>query len=178
MESHAEFLSKDSVRFERDLPGPIDRVWQYLVDPAKRALWLCGGATDTAIDGTIVLAFDNSTLSGPDDDPAPTDRDDCGKPVTFSGTVTRYEPPHVFAHTWDFEGQSSEVCYELSETDSGVHLVLTHTRLASDEEVIGVCSGWHAHLGLLADVLEERKLRPFYRTMFALEAEYTQRVGS
>ena len=178
MEQHAEFLTRNSVRFERRLPGPIERVWDHLVDPAKRALWLCGGDTDTAVNGTIVLAFNNSRLSGPDDDPPPVEHEEFRGPVTFSGTITRYEPPHVFAHTWDFEGQSSEVCYELSEAGDGVRLVLTHTRLASDKEVISVCSGWHAHLGILEDVLEGRALRPFWKTITALEADYEQRVGT
>ncbi len=30
-------LSSDTVRIERTLPGPIDRVWQYLVDSDLRA---------------------------------------------------------------------------------------------------------------------------------------------
>ena len=27
----------DTVKIERMLPGPIERVWAYLTDPAKRA---------------------------------------------------------------------------------------------------------------------------------------------
>ena len=39
-----------AVRFERLLPGPIERVWAYLTDPDKRASgsrpvrWSCGSA--------------------------------------------------------------------------------------------------------------------------------------
>ena len=32
-----------TLRIERTLPAPIDRVWTYLVDPEKRRSWLAGG---------------------------------------------------------------------------------------------------------------------------------------
>ena len=32
------------VRFERLLPGPIERVWAYLTESDKRSLWLASGA--------------------------------------------------------------------------------------------------------------------------------------
>ena len=40
---YAQPLSADTVRIERTLPGPIERVWAYLVDPELRALWLATG---------------------------------------------------------------------------------------------------------------------------------------
>lgn len=35
-----------TIRFERLLPAPLERVWAYLTDGEKRARWLCGGAFD------------------------------------------------------------------------------------------------------------------------------------
>ena len=32
-----------SLRLQRRLPGPIERVWAYLTEPDKRATWLAGG---------------------------------------------------------------------------------------------------------------------------------------
>lgn len=178
MEDYGEILGPDAVRFVRLLPGPIDRVWSYLVEPVKRASWLCGGETELEVGGHVNLEFDNSRLSGPDDDPRPDRYAEFDGPVIFGGTVTHCEPPRLLAHTWDFEGQSSEVCYELSEQAGKVRLVLTHTRLRSDDEMRDVCTGWHAHLGILSDLLEERTPRPFWRTHTALEAEYAGRIGT
>lgn len=178
MEHHAEILAPDSVRFERLLPGPIERVWEYLVDPEKRALWLCGGATATTVGGDMKLEFDNSRLSGPDDDPPPEKYRKYNGPVSFDGKVTQFDPPRVFAHTWEFAGQASEVRYDLEPLNGKVRLVLTHTRLASDEELRNVCPGWHAHLGILSDLLDDRPPRPFWRTHTALEAEYGERLAS
>lgn len=177
MEEYGELLGPDAVRFVRLLPGPIERVWRYLADADKRARWLCGGETEPKVGGHVDMEFDNSRLSGPNDDPRPEKYAQFDGPVTFSGTVTRYDPPRLLAHTWDFEGESSEVCYELSAEDDKVRLVLTHTRLNSNEEVRDVCAGWHSHLGILSDVLEDRSPRPFWRTHTALEADYGARIG-
>jgi len=34
------------VRLVRILPGPIERIWEYLTDPEKRARWFAGGPRD------------------------------------------------------------------------------------------------------------------------------------
>ncbi|WP_234274916.1 hypothetical protein [Billgrantia zhangzhouensis] len=33
-------IAEDSIRFERLLPGPIERVWAFLTESDKRGLWL------------------------------------------------------------------------------------------------------------------------------------------
>ena len=40
MNEYGTLIGNNSIRFERLLPGPIERVWAYLVEPDKRALWL------------------------------------------------------------------------------------------------------------------------------------------
>ena len=41
----------DTVRIERLLPGPIERVWQYLTDPQLRAQWFAGGELEPRTGG-------------------------------------------------------------------------------------------------------------------------------
>lgn len=172
MRQHGELINANTVRFERLLPGPIDRVWSYLTDGSKRAKWLCSGDTELKVGGRVDMHFHNESLSSQADIERPEKYKDMPEKISFSGTVTRCDPPHLLAHTWDFENQSSEVCYELNEQGDQVLLVLTHTRLHSSEEIISVCGGWHAHLEILIDVLEGRDPRPFWKTHTALEAEY------
>ena len=43
MNNYGELLDESTVRFERMLPGPIERVWSFIVDSDKRKKWLCGG---------------------------------------------------------------------------------------------------------------------------------------
>ena len=177
MNEYGELISADTVRFERLLPGPIERVWSYIVDGQKRAQWLCGGATELEVGGHIDLEFHNATLSDDADDEPPEEHAKYDQPVSFYGKVTRCEPPTVFAHTWVFEDDHSEVCYELREQGDKVLLVLTHSRLRSLREKLSVCGGWHTHLGVLSDVLEGRQRRPFWKTHSAMEAEYERRLS-
>jgi len=176
--NYGERISSNSVRFERLLPGPIERVWNYVVDGDKRARWLCSGDTEAKVGGRIDMQFDNESLSSQDDIERPEKYKDMPEKPTFSGTVTRYDPPNVFAHTWDFEDEATEVCYELEQRDDKVLLVLTHTRLKSDDDVLSVSGGWHTHLDVLVDVLEGREPRPFWKTHAGNHAEYEKRLQS
>jgi len=95
--------------------------------------------------------------------------------MSFGGTVTQCEPPHLLAYTWDFEDEHSEVCYELTEEGDKVRLVLTHRKLASLKEILSVSGGWHTHLDILEDVLEGREPQAFWTMHAPLEAEYERR---
>jgi uncharacterized protein YndB with AHSA1/START domain len=177
MSEHGQVLDENTVRFERLLPGPIGRVWEYLVIGDKRAEWFCGGDTDLEVGGRIQMLFDNDNLSDlPDLEPPEKHKDKYGK-MEFAGTITRCDPPNVFAHTWEFGEYASEVSYELTEQGGQVLLVLTHSRLQSSEDVLSVCGGWHSHLELLDDVLEGRKIRPYWKTYRHYDAEYSARLG-
>jgi uncharacterized protein YndB with AHSA1/START domain len=165
------------VRFERLLPGPLERVWEYLTDSQKRATWLAGGETDLHVGGKTEMRFHNASLSSkPDVDP-PEKYRDMPEKLPFGGTVTRCEPPNVLAYTWDYEDEQSEVTYELDDLGDKVRLVLTHRRLASLDEVLSVSGGWHTHLDVLEDVLAGREPEAFWKSHAPIEAEYQRRYG-
>jgi uncharacterized protein YndB with AHSA1/START domain len=46
MDKYGTIIAPNTIRFERLLPGPIERVWAYLTDPEKRAKWLASGPMD------------------------------------------------------------------------------------------------------------------------------------
>lgn len=180
MSDHGTLTSPDTIRFERLLPGPIERVWAHLVDPGKRALWLAGGPMTTSPGGDIELAFRNAELSR-DDDPAPEKYRDYENSGEVFGQVTACEPPHLLAFTWsDMPGEpdaeDSEVRFELETRGEQVLLTLTHVRLLPNE-LLSVAGGWHTHLGILDDTLSGRDARPFWRTHTRVEAEYAERFG-
>ena len=91
--------------------------------------------------------------------------------------MTRYEPPRILEHTWEFGDELSEVCYELIEQGDKVKLVLIHRRLDSADTVLSVSGGWHTHLNMLVDALEGNEPRPFYKMQTHYESEYAQRLG-
>ena len=69
MSEYGQVLDENTVRFERLLPGPIGRVWEYLVIGNKRAEWFCGGDTDLKVGGRIQMLFDNDNLTNHLDPP-------------------------------------------------------------------------------------------------------------
>ena len=176
MNDYGERLDPSSVRFERLLPGPIERVWAYLTEGDKRARWLCGGATELRPGGHVDMHFHNASLTQAGNAGRPAKYADIPDKVSVTGTVVSCDPPRRLTYTWNFEDTASEVTYELSEQDDKVLLVLTHRKLSSSEEMLDVCAGWHTHLDILADVLSDREPPPFWQTHAALEAEYKNRL--
>jgi uncharacterized protein YndB with AHSA1/START domain len=167
-------IERRTVRFERVLPGPIERVWAYLTEPDKRARWLAAGPMELRVGGRVALTFHNSELS-PRAEPPPEKYADCAEKSGFEGRLTRCEPPRLLSYTWG-AGQDSEVTFELTPRGEDVLLVLTHRRLGDRATMVSVGGGWHTHLGILADRLEGREPRPFWSTHARLEAEYERRL--
>ncbi len=176
MDDYGEVVGNDTVRFRRLLPGPIERVWEHLVDGDKRGKWLCSGKTEQRVGGKIDLIFRNNDLSDAPDVPRPEKHKDMPEVVSFEGIVTAYEPPHRFSHTWVFGDESSEVRYELEKQGDQVLLTLTQVRLESREMKVDVSGGWHAHLDVLESVLKNEAPGPFWKRVIELEAEYDKRI--
>jgi uncharacterized protein YndB with AHSA1/START domain len=164
-------LEARTLRIRRVLPGPIERVWAYLTDSDKRGRWLAAGPMELRVGGSVELTFHNSELTG-HDEPAP-DKYRQSEGWSFSGRVTRCEPPRLLSYTW---GDRSEVTFELSPEGEKVLLVLTHRRLPDRSAMVSVASGWHTHLGVLLDRLEGREPGAFWSTLARLEAEYERRL--
>lgn len=164
------------VRFERLLPGPIERVWSYLTDSDKRGLWLASGPMELRVGGRVELHFRHAHLSG---EVEPTQaryrQHDSG--ATNHGHVTRCDPPRLLSYTWpEGEGPGSEVTFELTPHEERVRLVLTHRRLAGRASMRSVAGGWHTHLGILLDRLHGREPRPFWSAYAKLEQAYEERI--
>ena len=178
--SEADFgvrTAPDTVRVERLLPGPIERVWQYLTDAELRAQWLAGGEIEPRVDGRVELVFNNSTLTE-DDDPPPAKYAQYAGESRMGGRITEFDPPHVLAYTWGEPDDShSHVRFELDTKGAQVRLVVTHSRLATRDGMLSVAGGWHAHLDILRDRLNGRTPDGFWRSHTRLEAEYAQRLA-
>ena len=91
MTEYGEQLNENTVRFQRLLPGPIERVWAYLTESDKRAEWLCAGDAEVCVGGHVDMHFHNASLSGDDDIPRPEKYRDMPERVSFVGKVTRCE---------------------------------------------------------------------------------------
>lgn len=173
--SYAVPLSADTVRIERTLPGPIDRVWQYLVDSDLRAKWLAAGDIEPRVGGRVEHVWRNNALTD-NDAPAPEKYAHIADEARMQGRVTEYDPPHALAYLWGEDAAtSSEVRYELTAKGDETHLVLTHRRL-SREQINSVAAGWHTHLDILIARLSNTEPEGFWRQHTRLEREYAQRL--
>ena len=156
-EQNCTLVKPSTVRLERLLPGPVERVWAYLVDSRKRAAWLAAGEFDLRVGGKIELIFENDKLSG---ETAPDGKS--GGPRKFTGKITRLEPLKALAYTWDWDGKDSDVLYELAPQGKDVLLTIHH-KLPDDRGLVcAVGGGWQAHTGILADQLNGVQPRGFW----------------
>ena len=167
-----------TVRFERLLPGPIERVWAYLTDSEKRGTWLATGLLEQRVGGKVELRFHHVDLSPvKEETPARYKEMECG--VTTTGQVTRCDPPRLLSFTWGgLPAKGSETTFELTPRGDKVLLALTHRRLANRADMLSVSGGWHTHLAILADNLNGVTPRPFWSTHTRLAAEYERLIAA
>lgn len=166
-------IGNDALRIEQLLPGPIDRVWSYLTKSEKRSKWLAAGEMELRVGGKVHLSFLHADFTPHQEQPPERFKNmECGH--SFEGTVTQCNPPHLLAFTW--EGEKSEVKFELTQQNDRVLLVVTHTRLGDQNEMIMVAAGWHTHLGVLEAKLSNQTTQPFGSTFEKIEAEYKHQL--
>lgn len=175
MEKYGKITAPGALLFERLLPGPIDKVWNYLTDSEKRGKWLAKGEMQLFEGGNVTLEFLHSELS-----PATEEIPDKYKKMehghTMTGKVLKYNPPHLLSFTW---GDQSEVTFNLAESEvtGKVLLTLTHQKLAENKETtISVLSGWHTHLDILIANLNERVPEGFWTRHTEMEKIYEGQV--
>lgn len=177
MSEFGTVVAPDTVRIERVLPGPVERIWSYLTDPEMRRRWFCGGEMEQHVGGQVELIFHNNRLTE-DDDPPPEKYACYGEEMRSQGRITQWQPNRLLAYTWaESASEESEVRFELESRGEDVHLVIIHSRLANRKEMIGVSTGWHAHLGILEALLDGREPEGFWRSHSRLEAEYQARIN-
>jgi uncharacterized protein YndB with AHSA1/START domain len=163
-------IEPGTVKLERLLPGPIERVWAYLTESDKRAKWLAAGEFELRVGGRITLITDNDSLSR-DNNPPEKYRNMKGKKT--EGVITRLEPNRVLAHTWIWpDGTTTEVTYELQPRGKDVLLTIINGRLEGRDITASVMGGWDVHTGILEDILKGVPPRPFWATHARLEKQY------
>ena len=164
-----------TIRMERLLPGPIERVWAFLTESDKRAKWLAAGPIDLRVGGALRFTFDHEALSA--EKAPPANYEQCAS-NSLDGSVLRLEKPRLLVLSWGRPPMSqTEVTFELTPEGQKVRLVLTHRLLPNRQELVGASGGWHAFLDILEDHLAGKPPRPFFSTHAALHADYERRIA-
>jgi uncharacterized protein YndB with AHSA1/START domain len=165
-----------TIRFERLLPGPVERVWSYLADSDKRGQWLASGAMPPAVGGAFEMRFHHADLSD-DAAPVPERYKHLEGGHVSAHRVLAFDAPRKLAITWsDGAGGESEVSFELIPEGDMVRLVLVHKTLANAEVLRSVGKGWHTHLEVLAEKLNGRSTRSFWTEMAEIADHYDKAI--
>jgi len=166
---HSKRIAPKTIRLERLLPGPIERVWSYIADGEKRAKWFAGGPVEPRTGGAMDWSFDHGALSHEKETP---EKHKGSEGYRFQAKVERWEPPHVFAWHWGEE----LVTFELSERGPNVLMTITHAPVSETHQA-DVSAAWDTHTGVLDDVLSGARPRGFWSTHERLEQAYQDELN-
>ena len=133
MNDDAQFAKVAMVRFERLLPGPIERVWDFLISSERLPGWFGDGTIEPRAGGKVHM------MNG-----------------HIRGIVTGWQPPRKLTYTWNVfaPGQiespypESYVSFELEPRGTKVLLVLSHLPVLERFEKQNAM-GWHTFLDML-----------------------------
>lgn len=175
-EPYATVSGRQSIRIERLLPGPIERVWSYIVDPQKRARWFAAGPMELHEGGGVSLIFRNSDLSAGEPGPSGVLPPD-GVDHTMHGVITCCEPPYLLSFNWSVDRTGTESTFELSQQGPDTKLVITQSRVPSRNQLLNMTAGWHVHVGILADLLGTGAARLFWPEHVRMVKIYDERIG-
>ena len=111
-----------TLKIQRLLPGPIERIWAYLTDSDLRRKWLAAGEMEMKVGAPFELVWRNDELNDP-----PGKRPD-GFPEEhrMQSRITELDPPRKLSIAWNSTG---DVTFELEPKGKGVLLTVTHRRL-------------------------------------------------
>jgi uncharacterized protein YndB with AHSA1/START domain len=167
--TYGTLVDASTVRIERRLPGPIERVWSYITDSELRRQWLASGEMELKPGAKFELVWRNDNLAEPGDERP----EGMSKDHRATCEILEVDPPHKLRYLWP---EAGEVTFELKPEGKDVLLTLTHRRLANRRLVLAVSAGWHSHLDIMAALLAGKKPLSLWREWKALHAEYDRRV--
>ncbi len=134
MSEQGHSFSVLAVRFERRLPGAVERVWQHLTDCSKLVGWFGeDGVIEPREGGTVRFSAGH-----------------------IRGVVTQWKPNRRLAYTWNVFGPGdsespypeSHLTFELEPHGSEVRLTLVHLPILGPFEKQNMM-GWHTFLDML-----------------------------
>jgi uncharacterized protein YndB with AHSA1/START domain len=161
---YAVATAPHTVRIQRRLPGPIDRVWAYLTESDKRRKWLASGDMPADVGAPFALTWRNDELT----DPPGHKPDGFGSEHSMDSTVTAFDAPRHVAFTWG----DGEVSITLEPQGSQVLLTLVHTAISDRRNQVMIGAGWHTHLDVLAARLAGSQPTPFWDGWLRLRDDY------
>ena len=158
-----------TLKMQRLLPGPIDRVWSYLTKSELRSQWLASGEMEMKVGAPFELVWRNDELTSP-----PGERPEgFGAEHRMQSEIAELDPPHKLSYLWPGAG---EVTFLLEPRGGDVLLTVIHSRVPSRRMLLGVSAGWHAHLDLLVRRMNGVTAPPFWDELTRVRKVYDKRI--
>src|SRR4051812_22125884 len=128
MDQLANRLDDHTIQFVRILPGPIERVWEFLYDDKKRGEWFASGPMPSKPGEAFSMHFKHSTLSPNQAEPPEKMKQMDKVGHSSSNKLIAIEPPHRLVFEFDSKDPNSSIV-EFALTplaDNKVRFTLTH----------------------------------------------------
>jgi uncharacterized protein YndB with AHSA1/START domain len=147
-DAYGTLIEPTTLKIQRLLPGPIERIWAYLIDSELRRKWLAAGAMEMKVGSP----FEQHSMQS---------------------RITELEPMRKLSIAWN---NSGDVTFELEPKGKGVLLTVIHRRLPDRAMMTKVSAGWHMHLDTLVASANGTAPAPFWEGWSRLQKEYDKRL--
>jgi uncharacterized protein YndB with AHSA1/START domain len=167
--AYGALIEPATLKIQRLLPGPIERVWAYLTESDLRRQWLAAGHMEMKIGAPFELVWRNDELT----DPPGQRPSGFGEERRMQTRIIELDPPRKLAFAWDGSG---DVSFELEPKGNQVLLTVIHRRLPDRATLLRVAAGWHTHLDVLVARTTGTEPVPFWDDWTRLQAEYDHQI--
>jgi uncharacterized protein YndB with AHSA1/START domain len=168
-DAYGALIEPATLKIERLLPGPIERVWAYLTESELRRQWLAAGEMELKVGAPFQFVWRNDELTDPPGERPPG----FGDEHRMQCRITEVDPPRRLTFTWQGSG---DVSFELEPRGDRVLLTVIHRRLPDRTTLLKVGPGWHSHLDILVARMTGTKPEPFWDRWSRLQKEYEKRI--
>ncbi len=158
-----------TLRIQRILPGPPERIWDYLTKGNLRRKWFAAGDMALEVDAPLELIWRNDELTDP---PGSRPSGSSGE-NRMQSRILEVDPLRKLVIAWGASGAS--VSFELEPREGDVLLTIVHRGVPDRASALNFGPGWHAHLDVLAAILGEKQPQPFWDEIVRLKGEYAER---
>ena len=169
LDAYGVLTEPATLKIQRLLPGPIERVWDYLTESNLRRQWLAAGQMEMKVGAPFELVWRNDELTNP-----PGQRPaGFGEEHHMQSRITELDPPRKLSFAWE---NSGDVTFELEPQGNDVLLTVTHRRLP-DRSTTLIGRRWLAHASRhSACPRQGKEPAPFWDGWSRLKKEYDQRI--
>jgi uncharacterized protein YndB with AHSA1/START domain len=169
-DGYGTLIEPATLKIERLLPGPIERVWAYLTQSELRRQWLASGDMEMKVGAPFEFVWRNDELT----DPPGRRPSGFAEEHRMQSRIVECDPPRKLVFTWSGTG---DVSFELTPKGNDVLLTVIHRRLPA-AMLPRVGPGWHNHLDMLVARITGKAPQPFWDTFTRLQKEYERRFSA